>query len=244
MKKLILFVFILSSVFGYAQDTTQVNSKKEKRFFLGINFSPDYCFRTLVNNDGGAVGAMIIGFRNQLEIPKFGFTSGINIGYKISKYISAEIGLQYSNKGYQEKTINYNNNTTPRRGFSYPTSGKIIYSYNCLDIPIKANFTFGKKQIRFICSLGLITNIYIAETNSFVGKDNNGSTYKNSSTTTSGFNRFNLTPAISVGVQFGINQKMFFRIEPTFKYGVLKMTNTPITQYIWNAGLNVSWYFL
>ncbi|HXU27194.1 MAG TPA: outer membrane beta-barrel protein [Bacteroidia bacterium] len=242
MKKLLALVFIITSVFVYAQDSTK--TKKVSRFFIGVNFSPDYCFRTLKNTDGSTISAIIYDHDNKIERAKFGFSSGINACYIITKHISVDLGVQYSNKGYQteEQALIY---PTPRSATIYnlPTSGKFVYRYNYIDIPLKANFIFGKKKLRLISSVGLTTNIFISETNSFVGKYSNGSSFKNSSTSTSGQTKVNLSPTVSCGIDYKVNSRMFFRIEPTFRYGVLSTVDAPIAEYIWNAGLNISYYF-
>lgn len=253
MKKLLALIFIITSVFVYAQDSTQ--TKKASRFFIGVNFSPDYCFRTLKNNDGSDLSKTIVGIYNKIETAKFGFSSGFNLCYVITKHVSIDLGVQYSNKGFQDKKsgLTFGDMIDRRRGFVYntnpsnanlPTSGKIVYTYNYLDIPLKVNFVFGKKKVRFISSIGLTTNLLINSKNTFVGQDSTGKSIKNSgSNTTYTYNRINLSPTISCGIDYKANDKMFFRIEPTFRYGILKMTDTPVTQYLWNAGLNISYYF-
>jgi hypothetical protein len=236
MRKLIAFVFIITSVFAYAQDSTK--TKKPRRFFIGVNFSPDYCFRTLKNIDGGAISTMIYDNDNKIQTAKFGFSSGINACYIITKHISVDLGVQYSNKGYQTAENALTFGTPPRRGFVYnfPTSGKIVYRYNYIDIPLKVNFVFGKKKLRLISSIGLTTNIFISETNSFIGKYSNGASFKNSSTSSSGINRLNLSPTVSCGIDYKMNDKMFFRVEPTFRYGVIATASALISEHIWNAG--------
>jgi hypothetical protein len=242
MKKLFVFVFIITSVFVYAQDSTK--TKKASRFFIGVNFSPDYCYRTIKHTDNSYLSDFIYDTRNKIEQPKLGFTSGINVCYILTKHISLDLGLQYSNKGYQTKneTLIY---PTPGSAATYnlPTSGRFVYRYNYIDIPLKANFVFGKKKLRLITSVGLTTNIFISETNSFIGKYSNGSSFRSSSTANYGLSRVNLSPLISCGIDYKINNKMFFRVEPTFRYSILSTVNAPITEYVWSAGLNVSYYF-
>ena len=248
MKKLILFVFILSSLLANAQDSTKA---KTKRFFYGVNFSPDYCYRTLVNNDGSDLSKTIVGIYNKIEIAKFGFTGGFNVFYSVIKNFNINFGLQYSNKGFQNKEsdLTFGDKIDRRRGFVYSTnspsiSGKIRYTYNYIDIPLMAGFVFGKKKTRFTTNVGVTTNVLINSKNTFVGQDSTGGAIKNSSNTTSSYNRINFSPTISCGVEYKLNKTMFFRVEPAFRHGVLKMTDTPVTQYIWNAGINLSWYFL
>ena len=251
MKKIALFFFVVISVLAQGQDSTQTQPKKNKRFFIGANFSPDLCYRTLRNVSGGSTGDMIVSERNQTEIAKLGFTGGINFCYIISKHISLDADMQYSNKGYQTKTQALTFGTaTLRRGVlnnvnisNLPQSGHFVYAYNYLDIPIKVNFVFGKKKVRFISSAGLTTNVLIVATSTFKGKLASGSSVENNSNTTGQYNKINFSPTISFGIGYKINNKMFFRVEPTFRYGILKTVDAPIAEHLWSTGLNCSYYF-
>jgi hypothetical protein len=214
MKKVIAFLFVIASLFTYAQDSTQT---KIKRVFVGVNFSSDVCsavFKKPVLDNLGLTAK-----------PKFGFTSGLNICYVITKHISLNLGVK--------SNLTFGDTFDRRRGFAYNTnerySGKNIYQY--LDIPLMVNFVFGKSKTRFITSAGLTTNILLNQPNNPIITGNN-------------YNRIKLSPTISCGIDYKIKNKMIFRLEPTFKYGLLKVSSGLAAEYIWNAGLNVSWYFL
>jgi hypothetical protein len=248
MKKTILIIFIVLSGIMSAQDNAGGTTPKTKRFFLGINFSPDLCYRTLKNSDGTAFIKNLMDADNKNETYKFGFTSGINACYLLTKHINIEVGVQYANKGFEtkESALIFG---VPRSGIIYntsnnPTSGKIIYVFNYLDIPLKVNFVFGKKKTRFITGIGLTTDILIRGTNTFKGETAAGSTVKNSSNVTGNYNRVNLSPTISCGIEHTLNSRMFFKVEPTFRYSVLKVADAPIGTYLWSAGINLSCYFL
>lgn len=45
------------------------------------------------------------------------------------------------------------------------------------------------------------------------------------------------------GIDYKINRRMNLRVEPTFRYGVLKTIDTPVTGYLYSGGLNISYYF-
>jgi hypothetical protein len=218
---------------------------------IGVNFSPDYCFRTLKNNDGSSSNDLILKSRNETEKSKFGYTTGLNVIFNFKKNIGIEAGIQFSNKGYQTKIqdLTFGSAIDPRRGFAYNASGaapiraKFIYNDYYIDIPLKANFIFGKKKIRFITSAGLTTNIFIKETVTSVLEYDNGTNDKKTHSTTYDYNKINLSPIVSVGIDWKLNVRSNLRIEPTLRYGVLKIMNEPLTDYLWNAGLNISYFF-
>jgi len=240
MKKIIVsFLLLISSVFAYAQDTSQVKSKKTKRFFVGVNFSSDLC--SVFLKDGAS------SVSNYKVRPKFGYSVGLNFCYIVSKRINIETSIQYSNKGYVTP-LTFGDMIDRRRGFVYNTSPikdlRYISTFHYLDIPLKVNFVFGKKRTRFIAGLGLITNLLFKSTDTFSGQKADGISFKNSSTVTNEYNRVNLSPMISCGLNYKINDKMFFKIEPIFRCGITPTTHFPFKEYLWSAGLNLSWYFL
>ena len=57
------------------------------------------------------------------------------------------------------------------------------------------------------------------------------------------YRRFNISPTISVGFDYKVNSRMNLRVEPTFRYGILTIIDAPIHGYLYNAGLNISYYF-
>ena len=88
----------------------------------------------------------------------------------------------------------------------------------------------------------MTTNIFIKDTQTsvFVNSDR---TYRKTTPTIFDYNKVNLSPTISVGIDYKINNRMNLRIEPTFRYGVLKIIDAPVTGYLYSGGLNISYYF-
>jgi len=241
MKRLTFLIATIFSLSVYGQDTLKSKPTKDfKRVLIGVNFSPDYCYRTLKNNDGSSSSTFVLESRNDREIAKFGYTAGLNVCYNFTNLIGIETGVQYSNKGYQTKMQDL---IWGQPDPSLPTKAKFIYNDNYIDIPLKVNFTFGKKKFRFCASAGLTTNIFINETSTSVQEFSDGDQKKQTSKTSFSYKRIDLSPTVSIGVDYKINNKMNLKVEPTFRYGVLKIIDSPVTGYLWNAGLNISYYF-
>lgn len=237
MKHLTLFLLVLTAFSSYGQEVTPPNFK---RFQIGINYSQDVCYRILQNNDGSAMSDLVIDSRNDLEIAKFGYTSGLNICYNISSFLGVETGLQYSNKGYQTNELTF---VAAQPDPSIPESAKFIYSFHYVDIPVKVNFTVGiKRKMKFFSSVGVTTNVFIQETSTTVYHYSDR-TERHTSPTNYDYKRVNLSPTVSAGIDYMINSRMNLRVEPTFRFGVLKIIDSPVTGYLYNGGLNVSYYF-
>lgn len=244
--KRILIILLLASLNSYAQEGSS-NSSNFKRVQIGVNISPDICYRFLKNTNQSKMANFIKSHRDDTEIIKIGYTAGLNICFNLQSMIGIEAGIQYSNKGYQTKFqeqewVTSNGVFDPSLDPALPNKFKYIYNDHYIDIPIKVNFTFGKKKVRLFTSAGIITNVFIKETQRNIYKSG-GQTNENTQTSNINYNRFNISPMISVGIDYKFNERMNLRVEPTFRYGILKIVNAPVGGYLYNAGLNVSYYF-
>jgi len=240
MKHLLLLLLTLTSFLSFGQDKAKATLSADfKKVQFGISVSPDVCFRTLKSNDGSSATDVLIDQRNDMETIKPGYTPGLNVCFNIKKFVGLETGIQYSNQGYQ----------TEKQDLVYlqpdpilPSQLKYVYNYHCIGIPVKVNFTKGEKKVRFFTSVGLTTNIFIKETQTTFSYFSDH-TDKKTSQTSFDYNKVNISPTLSVGIDYKINDRMNLRVEPTFRYGVLKIIDTPVTGYLYSAGLNFSYYF-
>jgi hypothetical protein len=250
MKKVatLLICFAITSLYGQKASTIVFN-----KYQIGANFSSDICYRTLANNNGESIIDDIIDWRNGYEIPKFGYTSGFTFVYNLNKNVGFEAGFQISNKGYQTETkdLIYGDQIDPITGdisnessdLNAPTKAKQIYSDFYYEFPMKANFTIGRKKIRFIASVGVSVNRFITEKETSVYTYINGSTKRTNNIVHVSYNRTNISPMISAGIDWKVTPKMNLKAEPTFRYGVLKIIDQPITGYLWNCGMNLCFYY-
>ena len=238
MKQLFILFTTFSSLLIQGQEIR--STKKINKILIGYNFSPDYNYRTLKNNDGSSSSDIVIKSRNDIEIPKFGFTTGLHVWINFTNIIGLETGIQFSNKGYKTKNqdLIY---FPPNPGL--PTKAKTVYTYQYIGIPLKAKFTVGKSKTRFLSSIGIMTNflLHVKQTTTFEYAD--GKTEEKKQSATSGFKKVDLSPMISVGIDYKLTDKIHLIAEPVFKYGVIKTKDAPVKEYLWNAGLNMAFYY-
>lgn len=229
MKQLLMLPLTFLAVTTFAQ-----NSKQGNQISIGYNFSPDYSFRTLKNGDGKSSTDLIIKSRDNIEIAKFGYTTGLNITFYSSDLIGFETGLQYSNKGYKTKERDL---TYFPPNSSLPDKVTTNYSYQYIGIPLAAKFTFGKGKTRFISSAGFITNFLIGANQSTNYKYPDGKTEKKNQSSTSGFNKIDISPMASIGIYYKLTEKIHLSAEPAFRFGLIKTKDAPVTEKLWNTGL-------
>ena len=235
MKQLLLFLTIIVSFKVQGQ-----NNKPIQKILIGFNFSPDYNFRTLKNRNGESSADFTIKNRNDIETARFGYTTGINVGIFASQWVGFETGIQYSDKGY--KTKNQDLVYFPPSPSS-PTKAHFIYAYQYIGIPFKAKFYFGKGNVRFLSSIGLMTNFLLNVKQTTIVEYSNGKTEKNTQSITSSFKKVDISPIVSIGIDYKLNKKFHLLAEPTFRYGVIDTKSSPVKENLWNAGLNIGIYY-
>ncbi len=238
------------SLASFSQESVPVNN--EKGFYFGINVSGDYCYRDLVINESNSITEITVDSRNKNEIPRISYTGGLNVGYQISKNVGIETGIQYSEKGYARELedLVYGDMIDPRLGFIYPESStspieniRINYRFNYLDIPLKAVFKLGNRKLRFIGSIGVVTNVFLNEKRTIRYEYEDGRTSRKVSSTPNEYNSVNVSPTLSIGVDYKLSEKFNLRLEPTYRYGLMQIIDAPISAHLWSAGLNFSCYY-
>ena len=240
MKQLTFLLLLLTSYRLFGQNTVSI-APDLKRVLIGFSVSPNICYRTLEVNDGSSSSASIVKSRNENETVKLGYSAGLNMCINLKRSFGIEAGIQYSNKGFRTKMMILN--PLQPDPFS-PNQAKIIHNFHCLDIPIKANFTTDEGKIRVFTSVGLTANFFIKETATSVLVFSDHTDRKTRLTSESdSYNKLNISPTMSAGVDYRINEKMNLRIEPTFRYGVLKIIDMPVTGYLYSGGINVAYYY-
>lgn len=238
MQHLYLLTFTLLTFVGLAQRTpNEVQAGTFKRFEIGISASPEICYRTLLNNDGSQNSTSIINYRNENETVKMGYTGGLHLGYNFNERFGFQTGIQYANRGFSTKKIDIAGSLMDP---VIPESLKYNYNYHYLEIPAKVNFSFGENQIRLTTSAGLSSAFLIKQSRTFIGY------YKDTTTrqvfiSNDAYNRFNLFATISAGLEMHISPIMRIKVEPTVRYGLLKITDTPVSGRWYSGGLNVSY---
>jgi hypothetical protein len=241
MRRQLLLLMTICSLAAQGQDTLKSKPPKGfKKKLIGFNISTDYNSRTLKNNSGTGSSNSIIDLRDKQETGRIGTTAGVNICFNFTKKTGLETGIQYSVKGYQTKKYDL---VYAVPDPAAPVRAKFRHSYHYIDIPLKINIIKGNGKLRFIAAVGITTNILVKATVTGVYEYAGGNTGKNTERSTYNYKKINISPLISLGTDYKINDKMYLRAEPTIRYGMLKNTDSPITEHLWSAGLNIGFYY-
>lgn len=235
MKQLLIIALFCASISLQAQ-----NKNPKPKTLIGFSFSPDYSFRSLKNTSGNNALNPLVDSRNKIEIPKFGYTTGLNACFNLSQFISIETGILFSNRGYSTKKQELVYATPEPNPIS---KAQFNYTYQYISIPVKAKFSFGKQNLRLIAGMGLQANLLLTTKEISKFEYATGVKSRSSSSSTAGFNKVDISPLVSLGVDAKLNNKMNLFIEPTFRYGIIKTKDAPIKENLWNVGLNLGVYY-
>jgi len=195
MKK--LFLFLILGCFPLAIFCQDEDSTKPKKFLIGFSFSPDYSFRTL--KYAGNNSDYLVKYRDSIEIPKFGFTTGFNFGYIVNKKLIIVTGLLFSDKG--ENTIRLTDFRTLTPDPSIPKYLSFKYHYLYIDIPIKANYFLINNRTKFFLSGGISTNVFITQKHKAILEFDDGKIIEKTYVMQNRFSRINF--AFTAGFGFG-----------------------------------------
>ncbi len=239
MRKLSL-VFILVFIIQSASFSQTNEQTSPNRLTLGLNFSPDYCYRTLVaNNSEQQYSDVITNYRDSVESPKFGYTAGITLLYKFNKRFSFETGLKFSDKG--ERIKKHEIPVAPRWGF--PTKAAYVYHYQYIDVPLKANFYIVNKKLKVFASFGFSVNIFLRDRVTSYYEYSDGSTKKNKENGNYDFLLLNPAAMGGLGVDYNITEKINFRFEPIYRRSISPIIDAPIKGYLYSYGANFGMFY-
>jgi hypothetical protein len=232
-------IFYGLSTGAFAQGGVTPKNSSIRKVSVGISSSPDYCYRTLYNNDSSWSSDFVITQRNGYEVPKIGFTTGLQLGFGLTRHLELATGLTYSNKGYRTVIMDLTwippDSTRPERAQHW-------YSYHHADVPIIINMMAGSGSMRLLVTAGVVVNMMFSANKVSKLQYADGNTERLRANQGFDFNRLNISPALGIGVDFGINDHLGVRVAPTIRYGILKIINSPVTGRLWNVGVNVSCY--
>ncbi len=230
---LVILIFALSHAFS------QGHKKYSKKFQIGINYSADYNYRKLTLNNENRDAKIKIESRNKYETAKYGYTTGIVLSFAINSKIVLNLGLQYSNKGYQ---IKKSTNAIRESDILSNTfkSSHFNYSYYYVDIPLSISYVIGKKRLQYLINAGLTANLFINDKKFQTNNFSSNYTYIQIYFPNYHSNKLNLSPTLSCGLIYRIHSKIDIRLEPTIRYQLFNTRNTVLSAHLWNFGMNTT----
>lgn len=233
LKKNLIICLIVSPFVSMAQMGNTLNKRS-----IGITFEPNFGYRLL---NFSSVNSPIATERNANEIGRFGFTTGIDLKRKISKNSLFSYGLYYSRFGYDTrlKPLNFQNSNS-----DYPIRSKTAYFYESVGVPLTVHYHFTKRKFNPYIKLGVQGDFIIQKTAITVLEYNNGDETNAQHIFTLGFQPFNLSALIGVGIEYNINNKFTIAAEPLVKQSLTSLNaDKTAKEKPYSIGLGVKMFY-
>ncbi|MBN2637302.1 MAG: outer membrane beta-barrel protein [Prolixibacteraceae bacterium] len=232
-----LFFIVVFPLFINGQNSESQTSKK---LSFGVNFSPDYSYRRLYQENDEH---NFVDYRNEIEDPRLGFTTGLVAYYQISNRFTFESGIQFSDKGEKSKFTRWivssgNSATDP----AFTVKSKSFNHYYYLGVPIKLNYFLLQKQFRLFISGGISTDFFLSGKIKYIDEFNDR-TERGSENMDYDFNIINFVGLASLGIERDISTKLSLRVEPTFRYSFTPVAIAPMERYPYSFGANVVLFY-
>lgn len=186
------------------------------------------------------ISNFIVNYRDSTEIPKLGYTAGLNIALTINKHISLETGFLYSDKGEKTKK---NDLIWGQPDPGLPTKNTFIYHYIYLDIPIKVNYFILRKRIKFHYSAGISPSIFLTDKTTSILEYNDGHTTEKTTANSFAYSKINLVFITGFGMSYDLAKKLYFKIEPIYRRSLTSIIDAPIKGYLYSFGINSGLYY-
>lgn len=236
MKKIFIIVLISISHFmvkGQANDSLE----KSKRA-ISIYFTPEYSYRKLkTENDNDAV----LNYRDSVEIPKFSYTAGINILFKLKNNFSLETGVLFSDKGQKTRKILLGNSLSQTE---LPIYSSITNHFYYLGLPLKVNYYLINRNFKLFITGGAIANLLINQKTTILLEYTEKQSEKSNSKFTNGYEKLNVAMFVGLGIQQRLDKKTFFVFSPIFTRSLQSVSSEPIKSYFYSIGATFALNFM
>lgn len=244
MKHLKLALNVILILLYFSASSQVSKSSNEKKFSIGLAFSPDYSFRKL--HSANDEFDFLKDTRNQLESAKFGYTTGLVAKYQLNRRFALESGLKFSDKG--EKNEMRKEDFVTVDGFytendpSIPEKYKTNYHYYYLGIPLKVNYTFLERKVKLFISAGFSTDFFLeGKQSSVIHFEDRIEKSRNS--IEADFNKITFSGLAGFGMETQLSSRVHIRFEPIFRYSFTPVFDTPLKAYLYSVGGNLSLFY-
>lgn len=229
MKQLFILLIGLLPVSAIAQSKVTID------LITGIDYSyrilndknsisyDGYTFRML-NARNYTIKSASAAYRDSIEKPDVGFRGGININFKISRYLFFKSGLRYVSNGYKSVKI-YD------PSLSYEAQYKA--SIRFIEVPTGVRYVFLRRKIACFAELGLTTTYALNyKLKTITELDTKNEVLKNADMLDIHFNGFG-----ALGLQTDLNEEMMIFVQPIFRYDFTLLSNAPVREHLYSAGI-------
>ncbi|MCW8897450.1 MAG: hypothetical protein OQJ96_05720 [Flavobacteriales bacterium] len=234
-KTVINSICIIFSLFILNKNLISQNFKNENKKSIGVSYSPNYCYRTLIISDDIATETLSV-LNN--DNPVYGYSIGLTFLNKFHYRWGYETGVFYSQVVGWERNIEF-----PKAKIE-DTKFKLN-----AEVPLKINYlVYEVEKISAFASFGFIPNIQLATkylentyyAGSSISRDNQIILADKLSA--------NIAVISGLGVNYSFSKNYFLRTEFTFRHSIFNDDKDRLTKsykmYGYSLGASFGFYYL
>jgi hypothetical protein len=237
-KKKIIFLSMLLALTVLNTQGQETENKTDKKWSFGLNFSPDYCYRTL---RGEAASPLFLNSRNETENPKLGYTAGASILWRIHRMVELESGLRYSDKGYKTDKLNL---SWVSNHVNLPSNYHIVYRYQYFNIPVKLNYYLINTKLRLFVTGGISINIFNRQQTKLILEEADGSRSSTVSENDLGFSTLNFSVLVGGGILYPVTKSWAVRLQPLYRMSLTPLRPSEgLKEKLFSTGMEVGLYY-
>lgn len=214
--------------------TAFCQSETEKsKISVGFNYETNLGFRQL-NYTG--INEFIGAVRNDEEVQKIGFTTGLNFRYQITPALSADIGMLFARSGMKTNIASISNTGQP----NVPNQGQAIYDYNSMIIPIKINYAFKTaEKWNLYATTGASFNFFTSRNTTFKVYVDDVFHSENTNIQKDGFRGTTYSVLLGVGMNYKLSDSFTINLEPIYRQYITSIRLQPSgKEYFYSTGIN------
>lgn len=220
---------LIAPLFGMAQELVS----EEDKFSIGVNFSPNYCYRTLNHPDEWQT---FVDTREELEHPSFGFNAGIAARCIFFTTIEVELGVQFSRQTHMFKNVPISD----AMGITPLGLADNQLRYHYLELPLRVNYWFFNRKVFGYVTAGVSMNQFLNDKSKSWLTFNTGETdVVISESSIYDFNKTAFAILGGLGIGYHISEKLNVRLEPLYRYSLTPLAEAPIDQYNYSIGCQI-----
>lgn len=229
MKELIIITILIAPLFGMAQESV---SGKDI-FLIGVNFSPNFCYRTLDYPDELQT---VVDSRVESEHPSFGFNVGIATRYFFVTNLEVELGIQFSRQTHIFKNVPISD----AMGNISPGLADSQLRYHYIELPLRANYRFLNRKVFGYVTTGISINVFLNDQSkswiTYYTGETDVITFESSINT---FSKTAFAVLGGFGIGYHITEKLNLTLEPLCRYSLTSLAKAPIDQYNYSLGCQI-----
>ena len=180
--------------------------------------------------------------RDSYEQAFLSYNAGFTFGHRFANNLLLETGAQYSRFGHQMKDFLL----TTANSTMVSTKNRSLEISHYAGVPLMVGYSFRlKDKLRLNFLAGADANFFLARTGKFYVQWEDGTDLESKGTYTknTGYSRFVLMGSTNLGIEYDWNEKLMWRIAPSFRYAITPVADAPIKERPYSYGLNLGVYY-